>query len=87
MIEVLNAIPLAGLMLVVTVGFLLGRLNWRGMSLGPAGGTMGVAIALRRRQRAGDPGRPDRGVVDVSDAGTKIGRADERRRSMSDSDR
>ncbi len=46
MIETLNAIPLAGLMLVVTLGFLLGRLDWQGMSLGPAGGTMGVAIAL-----------------------------------------
>lgn len=45
-IQTLNAIPLAGLMLVVTLGFLLGRLAWRGMSLGPAGGTMGVAIAL-----------------------------------------
>ncbi len=46
MVETLNAIPLAGLMLVVTLGFLLGRLAWRGMSLGPAGGTMGVAILL-----------------------------------------
>ncbi|MCP3963845.1 MAG: hypothetical protein GY719_38910, partial [bacterium] len=33
-------------MLVVTLGFLLGRLGWRGMSLGPAGGTMGIAILL-----------------------------------------
>ena len=46
LINTLNSIPLAGLMLVVTLGFLLGRLSWRGMSLGPAGGTMGVAIAL-----------------------------------------
>ncbi len=45
-IQTLNAIPLAGLMLVVAAGFLLGRLGWRGMSLGPAGGTMGVAILL-----------------------------------------
>ncbi len=46
MIQYLNSIPLAGLMLVVTAGFLLGRLGWRGISLGPAGGTMGVAILL-----------------------------------------
>ena len=45
-IQTLNVIPLAGLMLVVTAGFLFGRLGWRGMSLGPAGGTMGVAILL-----------------------------------------
>ncbi len=45
-IHYLSSIPLAGLMLVVTLGFLLGRLEWRGMSLGPAGGTMGVAILL-----------------------------------------
>jgi len=42
----LNTIPLAGLMLVVALGFQLGRLDWRGMSLGPAGGTMGIAILL-----------------------------------------
>ncbi len=45
-IEYLNAVPLAGLMLVVALGFLLGRLQWRGMSLGPSGGTMGIAILL-----------------------------------------
>ncbi len=40
----LNDLPLAGLMLVVTLGFLAGRLSWRGVSLGPAGGTLGVAL-------------------------------------------
>ena len=39
----LNAIPLAGLMLIVTLGYSLGRLEWRGITLGPAGGTMGIA--------------------------------------------
>ncbi len=40
----LNTVPLAGLMLVVTLGYLLGRIEWRGLCLGPAGGTMGIAI-------------------------------------------
>jgi len=44
----LNGIPLAGLMLVVALGFGLGRLSWRGLSLGPAGGTMLVALVLGR---------------------------------------
>ena len=45
-IDFLNSVPLASLMLVVTLGFLLGRLRWRGVSLGPAGGTILVAICL-----------------------------------------
>ncbi len=45
-IDYLNSVPLAGLMLVVTFGFLLGRASGWGMSLGPAGGTMGIAILL-----------------------------------------
>lgn len=40
----LSQAPLAGLMLVVTFGYLLGRLNWRGFSPGPAGGTLAVAL-------------------------------------------
>ena len=40
----LNGVPLAGLMLVVALGFTLGRLTWRGMALGPAGGTLLVAL-------------------------------------------
>ncbi len=46
MIDFLNAMPLAGLMLVVALGFTLGRLTWRGMSIGPAGGTLGIALAF-----------------------------------------
>ena len=47
-IDWLNGIPLAGLMLVVALGFSLGRLEWRGMALGPAGGTILVALVLGR---------------------------------------
>lgn len=43
-----NTIPLAGLMLVVAIGFTLGRLSWRGISLGPAGGTLLIALLLGR---------------------------------------
>ncbi len=43
-IRLLNEAPLAGLMLVVALGYLFGQLSWRGLSLGPAGGTLGVAI-------------------------------------------
>lgn len=46
MIDWLGSIPLAGLMLVVTLGFTLGRQTWRGLALGPAGGTLVVALAL-----------------------------------------
>lgn len=45
-LEKLSEVPLAGLMLVVTLGFLLGRVAWRGFSPGPAGGTLAVAILL-----------------------------------------
>ncbi len=44
----LNDIPFAGLMLVVALGFWLGRLHWKGLSLGPAGGTILVALILGR---------------------------------------
>lgn len=47
-IQWLNTIPLAGLMLVVALGFSLGSLSWRGLSLGPAGGTILVALLLGR---------------------------------------
>jgi len=45
-IRALNDAPLAGLMLVVALGFSVGRLSWRGLGLGPAGGTLGVAILM-----------------------------------------
>lgn len=38
--------PLAGFMLVVALGFSLGRINVRGLTLGPAGGTLLVAVTL-----------------------------------------
>lgn len=45
-LQYLNATPLAALMFVVAIGYTIGRLTWRGVSLGPAGGTLGIAIAL-----------------------------------------
>ena len=44
LIRELNEVPLAGLMLVVALGYTLGRLRWRGFSLGPAGGTLLAAL-------------------------------------------
>ncbi len=46
LVEHINRTPLAGLMLVVTLGYLLGRPAWRGVALGPAGGTLLVALGL-----------------------------------------
>jgi len=43
-LQSLNEIPLAGMMLVIVSGYLLGRLEWRGVSLGPAGGTLLLAL-------------------------------------------
>ncbi|MCA8916885.1 MAG: hypothetical protein KDB90_15940 [Planctomycetes bacterium] len=43
-LESLKQVPLSGLMLVVTCGYLLGRLQWKGISAGPAGGTLGIAL-------------------------------------------
>lgn len=40
----LNRVPLAGLMLIVALGFALGRVRVKGFFLGPAGGTLFVAI-------------------------------------------
>ncbi len=44
LVRELNGVPLAGLMLVVALGFTLGRFSFRGFSLGPAGGTLLVAL-------------------------------------------
>ena len=44
MLEPLNALPLASLMLVITLGYLIGRVEVRGLALGPAGGTLGIAL-------------------------------------------
>lgn len=43
-VRALNEVPLAGLMLIVAIGYMAGRLAWRGMSIGPAGGTLALAI-------------------------------------------
>ncbi|MFW5921530.1 MAG: hypothetical protein ACOCUS_06795, partial [Polyangiales bacterium] len=43
-VDYLNGVPLAGLMLVVTLGYLLGRVSIRGVDIGPAGGTLVVAL-------------------------------------------
>lgn len=45
-VDYLNHVPLAALMLVVTLGYLLGRLSWRGIVVGPAGGTVVVGLLL-----------------------------------------
>ena len=45
-IAFLNEVPLAGLMLVVALGYTLGRQSIRGISLGPAGGTLAVALLV-----------------------------------------
>lgn len=44
LVDALNDAPLAAYMLVVALGFLVGRLGWRGFALGPAGGTLLVAL-------------------------------------------
>jgi putative transport protein len=45
-IAFLNEVPLAGMMLVVALGYTLGRRSVGGISLGPAGGTLAVALTL-----------------------------------------
>lgn len=45
-IAFLNEVPLAGLMLVVALGYTLGRQSIRGISLGPAGGTLAIALLV-----------------------------------------
>ena len=46
MIEFINQAPLLGLMLVTSLGYALGRVTVRGLSAGPAGGTLLVALLL-----------------------------------------
>lgn len=41
----INTVPLAGLMLVVAVGWVIGRIEVRGISLSPSGGVLLVALA------------------------------------------
>jgi putative transport protein len=43
-IDAFNEVPLAGLLLVISVGYTLSRLTFRGISLGPAGATLFVAL-------------------------------------------
>lgn len=45
-IENLNAVPFAGLMLVVALGYLLGKPSWRGLTLTPGGATLVVGLVL-----------------------------------------
>ena len=45
-LSILSEQPLAGLMLVVTLGFVLGRIRVRGIDVGPAGGTLVIALAF-----------------------------------------
>jgi len=47
-ISFLNELPLAGYMFVVALGFTLGRISWRGLALGPAAGTLLIALWLGR---------------------------------------
>jgi len=60
LLELLGRIPLAGLLLVVTLGYALGRVDWKGISLGPAGGTLFAALALGH---LGLPAEPQAGVL------------------------
>lgn len=46
LIDMATRAPLAGLMVVVATGYLLGELQWRRFSLGPAAGTLGIALLL-----------------------------------------
>lgn len=46
LVDFLNDVPLAGMMLVVALGYTLGRCSIRGIALGPAGGTLAVALAV-----------------------------------------
>jgi putative transport protein len=66
-VDVLNAIPLVGLMLVVTFGYSLGRVAWREASLGPGAATLLVALAL------GSLGLSSGSVAELGDARVGIG--------------
>lgn len=43
-IDAFNQVPLAGLLLVISAGYALSRVTFRGISLGPAGATLFVAL-------------------------------------------
>ena len=45
-VQHINDVPLAGLMFIVALGYMVGRLSWRGLSPGPAAGTLLVALVL-----------------------------------------
>lgn len=47
-LEAIAGIPLLGLMIVIATGFTLGRVRLRGLSLGPAGGTLFAGLLLGR---------------------------------------
>lgn len=53
LLERLNDWPLSASMLVVAAGFTLGRFTWRRVSLGPAAGTL--LVALRRAADSNEP--------------------------------
>ncbi len=63
--ELVNSVPLAGLLLVVALGYGLSRLTVRGVSLGPAGATLFVALALGHAgvRVSGEPGVAAGGVT------------------------
>lgn len=46
LVDFINRLPLAGLMLVTALGYTLGRFQCRKISLGPAGGALFVALPL-----------------------------------------
>ena len=48
LLHALEAIPLLGLLVVIALGFTLGRARVRGVSLGPAGGTLFTGLVLGR---------------------------------------
>ena len=50
-IEAFNALPLAGLMLVIALGFTLGRLSLRGISTGPGGATLSQTVSVTPGKR------------------------------------
>ncbi len=47
-LEAIASIPLLALMIVIATGFTLGRVQFRGLSLGPAGGTLFAGLLLGR---------------------------------------
>lgn len=69
LVDLLNRVPLAGLMLVVALGWLLGRPERRGVTLSPAGGALLVGLVLGHwgldldRQTGAPPGVVPRASV------------------------